>query len=73
MIYCDGGVIQTKFDLERLRFCQVVTGSLDIELYDVSADFSALFDIRTIQGLSIVLSCLFLFVRCLMLREMTRY
>ena len=46
---CNGGLIQTQSDLERLRFCQVVTGNLIINASSV-ADFTALFDIQTIQG-----------------------
>lgn len=49
---CAGGVVDSVDKLEGLRYCQVVTGSLTIAVSDVNADYSALYDIRQIQGWS---------------------
>ena len=53
---CGGGVVSSTSQLEALRFCQAVNGSLTITVNDTTADFSAMYDIGTIAGLqSIVL------------------
>jgi hypothetical protein len=58
---CAGGIISNASNLERFRFCEVVNGSLLIDFDDEEADYSSLFDIRTIEGLpypsSIAHSC----------------
>ena len=43
--------VQTVDELERLRYCGVLDGSLTIAVSDLTADYSALYDIATIQGL----------------------
>lgn len=43
-------MIVTIADLEKLRFCQVVTGSLSIQVTDPNADYTALYDISMIEG-----------------------
>ena len=43
--------VQTADDLEALRYCSVLDGSLTIAITDLTADYSALYDIATIQGL----------------------
>ena len=43
--------VQTADDLEALRYCSVLDGSLTIAVPDLTADYSALYDIATIQGL----------------------
>lgn len=45
------GPIVTVADLEALRYCGYVNGSLTIAVKDSSADFSALRDIEIISGL----------------------
>ena len=47
---CPGGVIDTVAALKTLYYCDVITSGLTIELYDENVDFSALRDIKTIQG-----------------------
>ena len=46
---CAGGVISTAAQLESMRFCTHVTGSLVITI-DVPADYSSLFNIAVIDG-----------------------
>ena len=53
---CSGGSVRSQADLEALRFCTVVSGPLSIEVGDAAADYSALFDIATVQGM-IFLAC----------------
>ncbi len=48
---CPGGVIADGAALERLRYCQVINGSLEITISDLTADFSVLYDISRIDGL----------------------
>jgi hypothetical protein len=48
---CAGGRISTKTALEALRFCDVITSALSIEVNEMNADFTALHDIETIEGL----------------------
>lgn len=48
---CRGGLIATIADLEALRYCQAVNGSLSIQINDPAADFSALYDVSVIQGM----------------------
>ena len=43
--------MQTVEQLEALRFCNVISGRLEIAVNNGSADFSALYDISEIQGL----------------------
>jgi hypothetical protein len=47
---CNGGHIIHTAELERLRYCQIITGDLIIETLDPMADYSVLFDITEIQG-----------------------
>ena len=47
---CNGSVVRTIGDLEGLRYCNQVDGSLLIYLNDSSADFKALYDITSISG-----------------------
>ena len=47
---CNGSVVRTIGDLEGLRYCNQVNGSLLIYLNDSSADFKALYDIPSISG-----------------------
>ena len=49
---CPGRVVRTLDDLEALRTCGVINGSLTIVLNDTNADYTSLFDIETIQGLN---------------------
>ena len=49
---CSGNVtVRTVDELEGLRYCGSLTGSLTIGVSDLTADYSALYDIATIQGL----------------------
>ena len=50
--YCTGGVVNSTASLEALRFCNVVRGDLTITLSSSTADFSSVFDISTIGGMS---------------------
>ena len=43
--------VKTVDELEGLRFCGIISGSLSIAVNDLTADYSALYDIATIQGL----------------------
>ncbi len=52
VVTCSGGIVRTQDDLERLRFCNVVQGSLVVHVEDLAADFTALYDISSIQGTS---------------------
>ena len=52
---CIGGSIKTVHQLEALRTCDTVMGSLTIEIYDISADFTSLYDINVIEGMSLSL------------------
>ena len=47
---CPGRVVRTVDDLEAVRFCTIVTGTLVLEVNDADADFTALHDIDEIQG-----------------------
>ena len=47
---CAGGVIASVQALESLRFCSVITSDLIISVNDSAADFTALFDISSING-----------------------
>jgi hypothetical protein len=47
---CAGGIVSTTEHLEALRFCNIVQGSLTINVGDESADFNALHDISMIRG-----------------------
>ena len=42
--------IRTLADLESLRFCDTINGSLNIEVDDAAADYTALRDIEVITG-----------------------
>ena len=49
---CSGNVtVRTVDELEGLRYCGSLTGSLTIGVSDLTADYSALYDVETIQGL----------------------
>jgi len=48
---CPGGHVSSLSDLEGLRFCNIINGDLIINVNDVNADYTSLFDISTIQGL----------------------
>ena len=48
---CPGGELKTIMDLEGMRYCNNVNGGLTISVDDVNADYSSLYDIRTISGL----------------------
>ena len=48
-------MVQQASELEALRFCDVINGSLVIEVGDKAADFTALRNIETVRGLSLVL------------------
>jgi hypothetical protein len=50
---CSGRVVRTLDELEALRTCSVINGSLTIALNDANADFTSLYDIRAIQGLAL--------------------
>jgi hypothetical protein len=50
---CQGGTITTVGQLEALRFCTIINGSIYLEINHVDADFTALQDLEEIQGLSI--------------------
>ncbi len=53
-IPCNGTTVGTNKDLEGLRYCDTVNGELDIVLKDLTADYSALYDIDVITGLSLL-------------------
>jgi hypothetical protein len=55
VVSCPGGVVSSNADLEAYRFCQYITGSLVIQFYDLSADFSVLYDLTSLDGLTIVM------------------
>ena len=48
---CTGRLVSTLSDLEGLRFCNTIIGGLDIEVSDLSADFTSLYDVGTITGM----------------------
>ena len=48
---CTGGEMATQAQIEGMRYCNIVYGGLNITLNDLSADFSAFFDITTLLGL----------------------
>ena len=54
--YCNGNrVIRTKQELESLRYCDYIRGGgLTIEVNDVTADFQALANIKTIEGWTLI-------------------
>ena len=43
-------VVRTAEDFQSLRYCNTITTSLVIDSNDADADFSALYDVRTIYG-----------------------
>ncbi len=43
--------ITTAADLEGIRYCSVISSSLIIAVSDLNADYTALFDIKTIMGM----------------------
>ncbi len=47
---CHGQVIDNLVKLEGLRYCHTMDAGLTITVSDENADFSAMFDIRLIQG-----------------------
>ena len=47
---CAGGLINSLVALEGLRFCQSPMNPILIAVNDVSADYSALYDIRSVPG-----------------------
>ena len=50
-VSCSNITVRTVDDLEGLRYCGVVKGELRILLSDLTADYSSLYDIATIEGL----------------------
>lgn len=48
---CPGRVVRTLDDLEAIRTCNTINGSLTIAVSDPNADFTALYDIEVIKGL----------------------
>jgi hypothetical protein len=48
---CPGGSVETVDQLKQLRYCTIIRGSLVIHVNDKDADYSALWDIESIQGL----------------------
>jgi hypothetical protein len=46
---CPGGLVTRAAELERLRFCTVISGDLDLR-HLAATDYSALHSIHTIQG-----------------------
>jgi hypothetical protein len=48
---CSGAVVGDAAALEQLRFCDVINGSLVIEVAEEEADFTALRNIEAIQGM----------------------
>ena len=48
---CNGGVVRSTAALEGLRFCNTIIGGLDIEVSDLSADFTSLYDVVSITGM----------------------
>ena len=48
---CSGLVVRTLTDLEGLRYCETISSALTIEINDPNADYTALYDIKTINGL----------------------
>ena len=53
---CPGGNISTISQLEGLRFCTKITTALALSVNDSSADFSALYDIESIQGENLMIN-----------------
>ena len=49
---CVGATVQSKADLEALRYCTTVAGDLRLKISDAAADYTALRDIRQITGAS---------------------
>ena len=47
---CTAATVQSKADLEGLRYCTVVAGDLRLVVNDGAADFTALRDIKQITG-----------------------
>ena len=47
---CTAATVQSKTDLEGLRYCTVVAGDLPLTVNDGDADFTALRDIKQITG-----------------------
>ena len=48
---CPGGMVSTAAQLEALRYCYTITGSLTITVNEATDyDFTALYDIAIIQG-----------------------
>ena len=54
---CPGRVVRTLDDLEAVRTCDTINGSLTIALNDANADFTALYDVETIRGLDTRMKC----------------
>ena len=54
---CPGRVVRTLDDLEAIRTCDTINGSLTIALNDANADFTALYDVETIRGLDTRMKC----------------
>ena len=52
---CGDAVVQQASELEALRFCDAINGSLAIEVGDKAADLMALRNIETVRGLSLML------------------
>jgi hypothetical protein len=48
---CPGRVVRTLDELEAVRFCTIINGSLVIEINDATADFNLFSDIEEIRGI----------------------
>ena len=61
--------IRTVDDLEGLRYCGVIESGLTIMVSDLTADYSALHDIVSVQGLKRVIVLDFLVISMLLCRS----
>ena len=50
---CFGAMVQSLRDLESLRYCSLILGTLEIIVDDATADFTALWDITEITGVAL--------------------
>ena len=66
---CPGRVVRTLDDLEALRTCDTINGSLTIAVNDANADFTALYDIEVIEGFVKCFSKAVLFVTWLFVQD----
>ena len=47
---CPGNVVVGPQNIDSLRFCETIAGSLTFSGFDAESDFSSLKDLRVIQG-----------------------